>query len=244
MVVLAFYAVALTAAAWGLRARRGTFGISWERSLTCSLIQLSLALVLIAPATKPYTGWLLWKLTGKWHLDDMLGHMLMLGAMVSSNLAGMLRMPTMRRYIMPLLWCPLVFGTAVLMQLFWRSVVTHDPGNDLFQLSDRCWLTAYFALLWALVIYYGSMNAWIAWCHLRGDPRARLFALVWLVCAGLGVGAVVGFALPRLHITAWHDFVRPAVCASVTAHAVSAGMSWRRKMRPYRKLIRATRARL
>jgi hypothetical protein len=50
--------------------------------------------VLIAPATEPYTGRLFFELTGRWHIDDLLGFMLELGALVSSNIAAIMRMPT------------------------------------------------------------------------------------------------------------------------------------------------------
>ena len=154
---IACYTIALTAAAWAVWVRRGCWRIPFERTTTSAIVQLGVALVLISPAAQPVIGRLLWEVTGRWHVDDLLGHMLALGALVSSNLAGLMRMPSMRQRIVPLLWHPLVVGTAVLYFLFWHSAVTHNPGNDLYRLQHDWWLSVYFMLFWALLVYYGGL---------------------------------------------------------------------------------------
>jgi hypothetical protein len=238
------YAIALTAAAWALWVRRGTWRVPWERTTTSAIVQLGVALVLIAPCTEPVIGRLFWEVAGRWHVNDMLGHMLELGALVATNTAGLMRMPSKRRYIVPLLWHPLVVGTAALMILFWRSAVTHNPGHDLFQLGHDGWLSVYFMFLWALLVYYGGLNAYVALSHLRGDPRAKPVALTWLVCVGLGAGAMLGWLLPWLHWTGWYDWGRLTMCLAVALYAVASARSWQRKLNPYRRLIHATGARL
>lgn len=94
MLEIACYAIALTTAAWAVWVRRVTWCISWERSTTYAIIQLAVSLVLISPAAEPVIGRLVGEVTGRWHLDDLLGHMLQLGALVSSNLAGMMQATT------------------------------------------------------------------------------------------------------------------------------------------------------
>jgi hypothetical protein len=241
---LACYAIALTAAAWAVRVRRSTCRNPWERSTTFAIVQLAVALVLISPAAEPALGRLGWELTGSWHLNDLLGHVLELGALVSSNLAGMLRMPSMRYRIVPLLWYPLVVGTAVLMALFWQTEASHNPIHDMFQIDPpHPWLNVYFAVLWSLLVYYGGLIAWVALAHLR-DPRSKPVALTLLVCVGLGAGAMLGWLLPWLHWTAWYDYGRIAMCLSVAAFAVSSARSWQRKLAGWRGLIKVTGARL
>ena len=241
---IACYAVALTVASWAVWVRRGTWRVPWERTTSSAIVQLGVALVFIAPYTEPVLGRLFWEVTGRWHVDDMLGHMLELGALVSSNTAGIMRMPSMRQRIVPLLWHPLVIGSAILMMLFWHSVVTHDPRHDLFQLGHDGWLSVYFMLFWALLVYYGGLNAWVALAHLRGDPRAKPVALTWLICIGLGAGAMLGWLLPWLGWVAWYDWGRITMCLAVAAYALASARSWQRKLDPYRKLIQATGARL
>jgi len=244
MVEIACYAIALTAAAWAVRVRRATYRIPWERSTTYAIIQLALALVLISPATEPYTGRLFFELTGRWHIDNLLGFILELGALVSSNTAGLMRMPTMHRYIVPIVWHPLVIGTTVQMMLFWHSSITHDPGHDILQPPQHGWLAGFFGIQCALVGYYAGINAWCARVHLRGDSRSRPVALAWLVCVGLGGGSMLGFLLPALGLVDWFDYCRLAMCVCLAVFAVASARSWQRKLDPYRGLIKVTGARL
>jgi hypothetical protein len=244
MLGIACYTIALAASAWAVWVRRATYRIPWERSTTHAIGQLAVALVLISPAAEPVIGRLFYEVTGRWHINDLLGYMLELGALVSSNLAGMLRMPSMRQRVVSLLWHPLVAGTAVLYFLFWRSAVTHNPGNDLFQLGHDGWLGAYFALFWTLLVYYCGLNVWVALAHLRGDPRAKPVALTWLVCVGLGAGAMAGWLFPWLGWTAWYDWGRLTMCVAVAAFAVASARSWQRKLNPWRRLIQGTGAHL
>jgi hypothetical protein len=65
--------------------RRACWRIPTERTTTSAIVQLALALVLIAPATEPYTGRLFFELTGRWHIDNLLGCMLELGALVQHS---------------------------------------------------------------------------------------------------------------------------------------------------------------
>jgi hypothetical protein len=244
MLEIACYAAALTAAIWAVRVRRATYRMPWERSTTYALIQLTLALVLVCPTAEPVIGRLLWEVTGRWHIDNLLGFMLELGALVSSNLAGLLRMPTMHRYIVPMLWHPLVIGTAVQIMLFCHSSVTHAPGHDILQAPHDGWLTIFFGFQFMLFGYFGGMNAWCARVHLRGDSRSRPVALAWLVCVGLGAGSMLGFLLPALGLVDWFDYSRLGMCAAVAIFAVASARSWQRKLDPYRSLIRATGTRL
>ena len=244
MLEIACYAIALTAAAWALWVRRGTWGIPWETPTTRTIMRLAVALVLIAPAAEPVIGKLLFEVFGKWHLNDMWGHMLELGALATSTLGGMLRMPAMRQRIASMLWQPFVVGSAAMLLLFWHSSVTHNPDHDLFRLPHDWWLNAYFGVFWTVLVYYGVFNAWVALAHLRADPRSRPVALTWLACVGLGAVAMLGWLLPWLHWGAWYDYGRIAMCASVTAYAIASARSWQRKLDQWRGLITVTGARL
>jgi hypothetical protein len=244
VIELVFSTVALTAAGWAVWVRRKCWTIPWERTTTSAIVQLMLALVLIAPAAEPCIGRLLWEITGRWHVDDYLGHMLELGAFVSSNIAGMMRLPAMRRYIAPLLWTPLVLGTAVLMQLFWRTSASDDPSPDLFQLPQHHWLTAYFVVLWLLLGYYGAINGWCALAHLRHDPRARPVALTWLACLGIATASMLGLLVPALLVPNWYAYARVGMCVAVALFAVSSARSWQRKLQQWHGLIKVTGARL
>ena len=102
MILLA-YAVALTAIGWTVWVRRGTWRNSWESPTTAASLMLGMALILIAPDAEPIIGRALFLITGRWHLDDLLGHLLEAAALASSTLVGLMRMPSMRNRITALL---------------------------------------------------------------------------------------------------------------------------------------------
>jgi hypothetical protein len=242
--ILVAYAVALTAIGWTLWVRRGTWRIRWELPTTAASLMLGIALVLIAPESEPVLGRALFLITGRWHIDDLLGHIIEATALASSTRAGLMRMPSMRDRIIPLLRWPFILAVAAMVPMFLRTHASHDPTPDLFLIPhDHHWIEAYFAVLWTLLVYLGALNAWVA-LNLRHDPRSRLVAHAWLIGVGVGAGAMLGWALPWMHITAWCDWGRIAMCVATTVFAIATARSWQRKLDPWRGLIKVTRARI
>jgi hypothetical protein len=242
--VLVAYAVALTTIAWTLWVRRGTWRIRWELPTTAASLMLGIALVLIAPDSEPVIGRALCLITGRWHINDLLGHMIEAAALASATRAGLMRMPSMRDRITPLLRWPFTLAVAALVPIFLRTQASHNPTPDLFQIPhDHHWIAAYFSVVWTLLVYLGAINAWVA-LNLRRDPRSRPVAHAWLIGVGIGAGAMLGWALPWMHITGWHDWGRISMCAATTVFAIATARSWRAKLAPFRRLIRVTRARL
>jgi hypothetical protein len=238
------YAAALTAVGWTQWVRRATWRNPWESPTTAASLMLGIALILIAPDSEPVIGRALFLITGRWHLNDLLGHIIEAAALASSTLAGLMRMPSRRNRIIPLLQWPFTLAVAAMVPLFLSTRASHDPMPDLFQIPhDHRWIEAYFAVLWALLIYLGVLNAWVA-LNLRHDPRSRPVAHAWLIGVGIGAGAMLGWALPWTHITGWYDLGRIAMCTATTVFAIATARSWQRKLEPWRGLIKVTRARI
>ncbi|MCV7442433.1 hypothetical protein H7K33_09375 [Mycobacterium paraense] len=244
MIALAFYLVALGVVGWAQWVRRGTWRMQWEAPTTGASLMLAISLVLIAPAADPVIGRALFLVTGRYHVDDLLGHIMAPAALASSTLAGLMRMPSMRDRIIPLLHWPFTLAVGAMVALFTRTSASHDPTPDMFQIPhDHHWIEAYFAVVWLLLLYLGALNAWVA-LRLRRDPRSRPVARAWLIGVGFGAGGMVGWALPWLHLTAWYDWGRLAMCAATTVFAIATARSWQRKLDPWRDLLKATRARI
>jgi hypothetical protein len=238
------YAVALTAIGWTQWVRRGTWRIRWELPTTAASLMLGIALVLIAPDTEPVIGRAMFSITGRWHIDDLLGHIIEAAALASSTRAGLMRMPSVRDRIVPLLRWPFILALAAMVPMFLRTEASHDPTPDLFQIPHHHhWIEAYFAILWTLLVYLGALNAWVA-LTLRQDPRSRPVAHAWLIGVGIGAVAMFGWALPWMHITGWYDWGRLSMCVAVTVFTIAAARSWQRKLDPWRRLIQGTRARI
>ena len=243
MILLA-YAVALTAIGWTLWVRRATWRNPWESPTTAASLMLGIALVLIAPDTEQLIGRALFLITGRWHLDDLVGHLLAAAALASSTLAGLMRMPSLRSRIIPLLQWPFILAVAAMVPLFISTKASHNPMPDMFLIPhDHHWIEAYFAVFWTLLVYLGVLNAWVA-LHLRRDPRSRPVAHAWLIGVGIGAGAMLGWALPWMHVTPWYDWGRMAMSVAITVFAIATARAWQRKLDPWRRLIQVTRARI
>jgi len=238
----ACYAVAMPVSGWAVWVRRHTFRMPYEQATTLTIVLIATAAILLSPASTPVFGRLGWELTGRWHLDDFVGHLMLVAAIMASNSAGMMRLPSVRRYMVPLLWHPLVIGSAVMAMLFAHSRASHSPAHDLLSEPPGPWLSVYLAVFVGLIIYGNIINAGLGLVHLRGDQRARPVALVWMGCAGLGTIALLVLLLPALHITAcWYSWCRVAMCVALAVFSVASARSWQRKLDPYRRLIEGTR---
>jgi hypothetical protein len=238
------YTVALTAIGWAQWVRRGTWRIQWESPTTAASLMLGIALILIAPDAEPVIGRALLLITGRWHVDDLLGHIIAPAALASSTLAGLMRMPSMRDRIIPLLHWPFTLAVAAMVPMFLSTQASHDPMPDMFQIPHaHHWIQAYFAVVWTLLVYLGALNAWVA-LNLRQDPRSRPVAHAWLIGIGIGAGGLVGWALPWMHLTSWYDWGRIAMCIATTVFAIATARSWQRKLDPWRGLIKVTQTRI
>lgn len=232
--ILVAYVVALTVVGWTQWVRRGTWRNPWESPTTAASLMLGISLILIAPDTEPVLGRALFVITGRWHIDDLLGHLLAAGALASSTLAGLMRMPSMRTRIVGLLHWPFTLAVAALVPMFLSTQACHNSMPDLFRIPhDHHWIEIYFAVLWTLLVYLGYLNAWVA-LNLRQDPRSRPVAHAWLIGVGIGAGAMLGWALPWMHLTAWYDWGRLAMCVATTVFALATARSWRAKVAPHR----------
>jgi hypothetical protein len=233
----------LGAVGWAQWVRRGTWQIQWESPTTAASLLLGIALVLIAPEAEPLIGHPLFLITGRWHVDDLLGHIIEAAALASSTLAGLMRMPSMRERIVPLLQWPFTLAVAIMVPLFLQTRASHNPMPDMFQIphDHLHWIEAYFAVLWTLLVYLGALNAWVA-LNLRRDPRSRPVAHAWLIGVGIGAGGMLGWALPWMHITGWYDWGRIAMSAATTVFAIATARAWQRKLDPWRRLITGTQA--
>jgi hypothetical protein len=235
--------IAVGAVGWAQWVRRGTWGIQWESPTTAASLMLGIAVVLVGPDNEPVIGHAIFLITGRWHIDDLLGHILAAAALASSTLAGLMRMPSMRDRMIPLLQWPFTIAVAAMVPLFISTQASHNPMPDLFQIPVNHRIEAYFAVVWTLLVYLGALNAWVA-LNLRRDPRSRPVAHAWLIGVGIGAGAMLGWVLPWMHITAWYDWGRLSMCVATTVFAIATARSWQRKLGPWRGLIKVTHARI
>ncbi|MCK5754142.1 MAG: hypothetical protein KAH46_15710, partial [Mycobacterium sp.] len=74
MALATLIAITLMCIAWSLWIRRVTWSCRWEVAATLNIALQGLAVLLMSPLASETLGHWLYSLTGKWNLEDYLGH--------------------------------------------------------------------------------------------------------------------------------------------------------------------------
>ena len=74
MALAVLLAITIGCMAWSLWIRRVTWSCRWEVAATLNIALQALAMLLMSPLASETVGHLLYDLTGKWNLEDYLGH--------------------------------------------------------------------------------------------------------------------------------------------------------------------------
>lgn len=146
---------------------------------------------LMSPFASETIGQALHSLTGKWNLEDYIGHdcHVVAASAIVYHALGRLQQdnPTpeaFKQYVeRPAALCiPLLLATFSIGN--WAAVYR----SDFFQVPTDVWLSTYWLLLCSMLIYllvYGSRALLI----LRRDPRSRRLANIYLLASASGVVA-------------------------------------------------------
>jgi hypothetical protein len=239
------YGFALGAIAYCQWVRRHTWRFTWEWTTTAASVCVGVGLMLSSPFTfeTNSVGRFLFNLTGHWHLDDLLGYCFLLWGLGFACIAGMARMPDVRDRIVCRVQFPVRLAVIMMLVLFWNSHVAHDAAADMYQIHDSSyWFAAFWLVLYGAGSYLLAVISWVAF-NLRHDPRSREVAYGWIVCCVVAAVGIVGFFLPWLHC-AWPEWSRAFFCLAAGGWALVQAWAWRRKIEPYRRLVKGVGARL
>ena len=176
-------------------------------------------------------------LTGKWNLEDYLGHdaYIVAASAIVYNALGRLQdddamQASFRQYVeRPATLCiPLLLATFSLG----NGTTVYRP--DFFQVPTDPWLTAYWIILCTTLLYllgYGARAMFI----LRRDPRSRRIANIYLVASVSGMLAcavrITTACLPPLQTPLGAMLVWLFACTCGIVFALAAAHSWRIKTR-------------
>ena len=237
MSVAILIAITLMGIAWSLWIRRLTWTCRWEVAATLNLALQGLAVLLMSPLASETIGQTLYHLTGKWNLEDYIGHdcYIVAASAVVYNALGRLQddiamQRSFKQYVeRPATVCiPLLLAAVSLG----NGAAVYRP--DFFQVPTDFWLNAYWLLLCSILIYllcYGAR----AMLVLRRDPRSRRIANIYLFASVSGILACV----VRL-VTAFVPALQPIengrlvwifACTCGAAFAFASAHSWRIKTR-------------
>jgi hypothetical protein len=185
--------ITLACIAWSLWIRRVTWSCRWEVAATLNIALQGLAVLLMSPIASATLGHWLHALTGKWNLEDYIGHdcyIVAASAIVYNALGRLQDDHHMQRSFKQWVERPATLCIPLLLATFTLGNGARIYKPDFFEVPTDFWLNTYWLLLCGTLIYllgYGSRALLV----LRKDPRSRRIANVYLVASASGILACV-----------------------------------------------------
>ena len=237
MALATLLAITIACIGWSLWIRRVTWTCRWEVAATLNIALQGAAVLLMSPLASETVGHWLHTLTGKWNLEDYLGHdcyIVAASAIVYNTLGRLADDEAMQRSFKLYVERPATLCIPLLL-------VTFSVGNgariykpDFFTVPTDFWLNLYWLLLCGTLIYllvYGIRATLV----LRTDPRSRTIANFYLVSSVFGILACVvritTAYIPALQTVAGSSLVWILACMCCAGFALASAHSWRIKTR-------------
>ncbi|GBE66136.1 hypothetical protein MFM001_25980 [Mycobacterium sp. MFM001] len=231
----------LCSISWSLWIRRVTWHCRWEVAATLNIALQGCAVVLMSPPVSATLGVALHDLTGKWNLEDYLGHdcyIVAASAIVYNALGRLADDDTLQSSFKQFVERPATLCIPLLLATFSLGNGSKVYRPDFFAVPTDFWLTVYWLLLCGTLAYllgYG-MRALLV---LRKDPRSRRTANVYLAASGCGIMAcVVRIAtalIPPLQGPSGVSLVWLFACACGAVFALASAHAWRQKAKWFQR---------
>ncbi len=235
MAVGVLITMTLACIAWSLWIRRVTWSCRWEVAATLNIALQGAAIALMSPLASQTIGHQLHNLTGKWNLEDYLGHdcyIVAASAIVYNALGRLQDDHALRRAFKQHVERPATLCIPLLLATFSLGNGAKIYRDDFFQVPTDFWLSTYWLLLCGTLIYllvYGSRALLI----LRKDPRSRLIANVYLLASASGILAcsirIITAYVPPFQSLAGANLVWLFACLCGAGFALASAHSWRIK---------------
>lgn len=235
MALAALITITIACIAWSLWIRRVTWTCRWEVAATLNIALQGAAVLLMSPLASATLGHWLHELTGKWNLEDYIGHdcYIVAASAIVYNALGRLQddnamQASFKQYVeRPATLCiPLLLATFSIG----NGAAIYRP--DFFEVPTDFWLNTYWLLLCGTLIYllaYGSRALLV----LRKDPRSRRIANVYLAASISGIIAcavriITAYVTPLQQLEGG-TLVWFFACLCGAGFALAAAHSWRIK---------------
>ena len=237
MSVATMITITLACIAWSLWIRRVTWSCRWEVAATVNIALQGVAVLLMSPWASGTIGQVLYQLTGKWNLEDYLGHdcyIVAASAVVYNSLGRLQDDNEMQRSFKQYVERPATICIPALLATFSMGHGASVYRADFFQVPTDPWLSIYWVLLCGTLVYllgYGVRAMLI----LRRDPRSRRIANIYLVASVSGILActirIVTALVPALQPIENGTLVWIFACGCGALFALASAHSWRAKTR-------------
>ncbi len=242
MALATLITITMACIAWSLWIRRVTWSCRWEVAATLNIALQGLAVLLMSPLASRTIGVALHGLTGKWNLEDYIGHdcYVVAASAIVYNALGRLQddnaiQESFKQYVER----PATLCIPLLLATFSIGNGARIYRADFFEVPTDFWLNMYWLLLCGTLIYllgYGSRALLI----LRKDPRSRVMANVYLAASISGILACVvrittAFVTPIQAIEGG-TLVWFFACTCGAGFALASAHSWRIKTKWFTKV--------
>jgi len=235
MSLLVLIAITIGCIAWSLWIRRVTWTCRWEVAATLNIALQGAAVLLMSPLANETVGQTLHTLTGKWNLQNYIGHdcyIVAASAIVYNAMGRLQHDDAMQAWFKQYVERPATLCIPLLLAAFSLGNGAAIYRADFFQVPCDFWLSTYWLLLCGTLIYllgYGSRALLI----LRKDPRSRRLANVYLAASACGITACVvrittAYVRP-LQVLEGGTLVWIFACACGAGFALASAHSWRIK---------------
>ncbi|QFG08433.1 membrane protein [Mycobacterium phage Guanica15] len=238
--------IALTCVTLSLITRRHSWGARWETSASLGLSFVVAGFVLNSDTATYTLGNMLWKLTGVRQLDDFVGHLAWLAAVLSFIHHALSRLADdadLRAIFEALVRWPLTLCIPMMLGALLMSRASSSPVPVPWAVAHiDVWVMMYRALWYGCLLYLIALFGRIVWIVREYSPSWVIDA--YLLSAALAAACIAALLLNVvLPLGATGVFLAYAVgsVAAIVA-ALTAAASWQIKLQSYRRLIKATRA--
>ncbi|CAN3128867.1 GP55 protein [Mycobacterium sp. smrl_JER01] len=237
MALASLIVITLTCIAWSLWIRRVTWSCRWEVAATLNIALQGAAVLLMSPLASETVGPFLYSLTGKWNLEDYIGHdcyIVAATAVVYNSLGRLEQDHALQQRFRQHIERPATLCIPLLLVLFWVGNGASIYRRDFFDVPTDLWLNLYWLVLCGLLIYLLSYGV-RALMVLRTDPRSRQIANVYLFASAMGIVAclvrITTALVPPLQTVQGTTLVWVFACACGAGFALTSAYSWRIKTR-------------
>lgn len=225
--------ITLASVSWSLWVRRFTWHCGWEAAATICILFQGVAVLLMSPLASATLGVLLHRLTGVWNVEDYLSgdcYIVSTSAIAYRAVAGLSEGADLRRSFRQYVERPATLCIPLLLGAFLLSRATDTYYPAFFNAPTDGWLKLYWLILVGTLVHlqiYGMLAFWV----LRGDPRSRAIADIYLISGAAGVVACIIKGVTAL-VPRWQALnaaVWVLACAGAVGVAGASIYSWRQK---------------
>jgi hypothetical protein len=243
MALVSLIIITLACIAWSLWIRRVTWTCRWEVAATLNIALQGCAVALMSPAASATVGHVLHRLTGKWNLEDYVGHdcyVVAASAVVYNALGRLADDDAMQTKFKQYVERPATLCIPLLLATFSLGNGATIYRPDFFDVPTDFWLKLYWLLLCGTLIYllvYGSRALLV----LRKDPRSRRIANFYLAASASGIIACLvrittAFVAP-VQVVEGGNLVWLFACICGAGFALASAHSWRQKVKWFRRAV-------